>query len=327
MKIYVAPLEGITGYIFRNAFNDYFGAGVNKYYTPFLTLCNKKGIVDKEKREVAPENNQGYKLVPQIMTVEIEDFLKAKEKLRDLGYEEINLNMGCPSRTVTVRGRGAGALSDLAKLDSFLNGVYKDGDENISIKTRIGVEQPDEFWKILEIYNQYPVKELTIHPRTRVELYGGTPHRDVFFEALSVAKMPVCYNGDINTVEDYVNLCKDIEEKSGSTVSGIMLGRGILKDPALIRKINAYEENKAIDLDEIEDKYSATSQEVLEWLSRLQGDYSDIFYGEVPVLYKLKEIWSFLGQGICDGNKKMLKKIMKSKSLQEYESYARQILY
>lgn len=326
MKLYVAPLEGITGYIFRNAFNDYFGTGVDKYYTPFLTLCNKKGIVDKEKREVAPENNQKYKLVPQIMTVELDDFSKAKEKLRNLGYEELNLNMGCPSRTVTVRGRGAGALADLSKLESFLDGVYRDGDENISIKTRIGVEKPDEFGKIMEIYNQYPVKELTIHPRTRVELYNGIPHREVFLEALSIAKMPVCYNGDINTVEDYIELCDDIEKKSRNTVSGIMLGRGILKDPALIRKINAYEENKTTDLDEIEEKYSAIGREVLEWLSRLQKDYSDIFYGEVPVLYKLKEIWCFLGQGIYDGNKKVLKKIMKSKSLQEYEGYMRQIL-
>lgn len=325
MRLYAAPLEGITGYIFRNAFNDYFGTGVDQYYTPFLTLCNKKGIVDKEKREVAPENNKAYKLVPQIMTVEAEDFFKAREKLRDLGYGEINLNMGCPSRTVTVRGRGAGALADLDKLDRFLHEVYADGDKNISIKTRIGTENPEEFADILEIYNQYPVKELTIHPRTRVELYKGVPHRDVFLEALNTAKMPVCYNGDINRTEDYIELCRDVE-KSGRDVSGVMIGRGILMDPALIRKINAYRKNKDIDLDEIEEKYSATGQEIMDWLERLERDYSDTFYGEIPVLYKMKEIWSFLGLGICRENKKLLKKIMKSRSLPEYESYARQIL-
>ena len=129
MNFYVAPLEGITGYIFRNIFNECFGTGVNKYYTPFLALCSKKGVTDKEKNEISPENNKNYKLVPQVMTVCVEDFVKAKEKLRSLGYDEININFGCPARTVTSRGRGSGALRDLEQLDSFLDGIYKDGDE------------------------------------------------------------------------------------------------------------------------------------------------------------------------------------------------------
>lgn len=326
MNLYVAPLEGITGYIFRNAFNDYFGTGVDKYYTPFLTLCNKKGIVDKEKREVSPENNQGYKLVPQIMTVSVEDFLKAKEKLREIGYEELNLNFGCPSKTVFARGRGSGALGDLTKLEGFLDGVYKDGDKNISIKTRIGVENPEEFEQIMEIYNQYPIKELTIHPRTRAEQYKGTAHRDVFLAALSKAKMPVCYNGDINTVEDFQQLCKDIENGSSNTISGVMIGRGILRDPALIRKIKAFSEDKAAYLAGDSEKYEATSEEMLGWLGRLQVDYEEIMYGEVPILYKLKAIWGYLGQGIYEDNKKLFKKIIKSKSLMEYEGYMKQVI-
>lgn len=324
MNFYVAPLEGITGYIFRNIFNECFGTGVNKYYTPFLALCSKKGVTDKEKNEISPENNKNYKLVPQVMTVCVEDFLKAKEKLRSLGYDEININFGCPARTVTSRGRGSGALRDLEKLDSFLDGIYKDGDENISIKTRIGVESPDEFGKIMEIYNKYPIKELTIHPRTMREVYKGIPHRDVFIEALNTAKMPVCYNGDINSVEDYIELCNLIKEHSTNNISGVMIGRGILKDPALIRKL-AGGENTSFNAENIE-KYEASNEEVRIMLCKLQNEYTNKFSGQMPVLYKLKEIWAYLGQGLYVEYRKLFKKIMKCKSLEEYENYMNEIL-
>lgn len=327
MNLYVAPLEGITGYIFRNIFNKHFGTGVTKYYTPFLALCTKRGITDKEKNEIAPENNKDYKLVPQVMTVEVEDFVKAKEKLRSLGYEEININFGCPSRTVTSRGRGAGALGNLDKLESFLDGIYKDGDKNISLKTRIGVNSPDEFTKIIELYNQYPVKELTIHPRTMVEQYKGIPHRDVFFEALNIAKMPVCYNGDINTVEDYIELNNLIRKNSSNNISAVMIGRGILRDPALIRKISVLAANDAdnVNLKDVE-QYEASREEVFNMLCELQNNYADKFSGQLPVLYKMKEIWAYLGQGLYEENNKLFKKIMKCKSLSEYECYMKQIL-
>lgn len=326
MNLYVAPLEGITGFIFRNVFHSCFGSGATKYYTPFLSLCTKKGITDKEKAEVAPENNQAYQLVPQVMTVIPKEFMAAKATLRWLGYKEINLNLGCPSRTVTSRGRGAGALGDLARLQGFLDEIFQDGDPDISIKTRIGIEHPEEFFQIMELYNQYPIKELTIHPRTMKELYKGTPHRDGFMEALGMAKMPVCYNGDINSLEDYLELTRQVQE-SGQAVSGVMLGRGILRNPALIRQIRGYlaEENAAGQQAAVE-KLAAANGEVLVMLSELQAAYTQRFSGQTPVLYKLKEIWAYLGQGLYQDQGKLVKKIMKCKSLPEYEGYMRQIL-
>lgn len=327
MDLYVAPLEGITGYIFRNAYHDCFGAEAKKYYTPFLALCPKRGIKEKERNEVLPENNKSYKLVPQVMTISSEDFNKAKVRLRDLGYEEININLGCPARTVTSAGRGAGALADLRRLEQFLEGVFKDGDTNISLKTRIGIDYTEEFTAILEIYNKFPVKELTIHPRLLKEQYKGVPHHEIFLDALRIAKMPVCYNGDINTVEDYVNLMKLIEENSDKNISAVMIGRGLLKDPAIIRKISAYTENSALGLGMgTTQHYEASNEEVKDMLCRLQKDYSAIFSGQVPVLYKLKEIWCYLGQGLYAEKPKLIKKILKSKSLAEYESYMQQIL-
>ncbi len=325
MNFYLAPLEGITGYIFRNAFNEFFGAGVDKYYTPFLALCPKKGITDRDRREVLPDNNKVKRLVPQVMTVSAVDFRKAKCMLREQGYEEININLGCPARTVTSKGRGSGALADLTKLESFLDEVYSDGDMNISIKTRIGVEQPDEFWKILEIYNKYPVKELTIHPRVMKELYRGTTHRDIFIEALGMAKMPVCYNGDINTIDDYIVLSELLQKASGGPVSGVMIGRGMLKDPAIIRKLHAFDLSAGASAGEL-NKLEATRDELLGFVLKLQHDYAEIFYGDTPVLHKMKELWAFLGPGLYPEQSKLLKKIMKSRSLSEYECIMRQIL-
>ena len=325
MNLYLAPMEGVTGYLFRNAFHEFFGTGADKYYTPFLTPCPKRAINDKEIAEVLPEHNKSYNLVPQVMTISAEDFNSFKEKLRDFGYEEININLGCPSRTVTSKGKGAGALGDLQRLERFLDGVYKDGDRNISIKTRIGIDYTEEFDRLLDIYNQYPVKELTIHPRLLKELYKGSPHREVFIEALKKAKMPVCYNGDINTPEDYLSLMKLIEENSPCKISGVMMGRGVLQDPALIRKISGMVRD-GLSASEASWQYGAKKEEIIGLLNRLQEVYTEKFSGDVPVLYKMKEIWGHLGQGIYRDNDKLLKKIMKSRSLQEYEGYMRKIV-
>ena len=137
MKIYLAPMEGITTYIFRNAFEKYYG-GVDKYFTPFLTASHLKG---REKRDVDPDNNSVPSLVPQILTNDSELFIKIAEQLAELGYREVNLNLGCPSGTVTGKGRGAGFLDRTAELDRFLYDIYNKLPEmDISIKTRIGME-------------------------------------------------------------------------------------------------------------------------------------------------------------------------------------------
>lgn len=324
MNLYIAPMEGIAGYLFRNVFHEYFGGGVDKYYTPFLTPCPKRAISDKEIAEVLPEHNRGCRLVPQVMTISAGDFNCFKEKLRDFGYEEININLGCPSGTVTAKGRGAGALGDLPKLENFLSGVFRDGDENISVKTRIGIDYLEEFPRLMEIYNRFPIKELTIHPRLLKEMYRGEPHRDIFLEALESARMPVCYNGDVNSAEDYLALMELIEE-TGRSISGMMMGRGVLQDPALIRKIRAViDEN--LTAAEAAEKYGATKEEIFGFLSKLQAVYAENFSGEVPVLFKLKEIWGHLGQGLYAGHDKLLKKIMKSRSLGEYERNCRKML-
>lgn len=325
MQYYMAPLEGITGYIFRNALEDFF-PGADKYYAPFITPPVKRELNFKETKDLGKENNSKYKLVPQVLTNDAKGFLLTKEILRDMGYDEVNINLGCPSKTVTGKGRGSGALKDLEKLDAFLYEVFEDGDEKISIKTRIGVNEPDEFYRIMEIYTKYPIMELTVHPRLMVQAYKGQVHRDVFFDALKEYKRPICYNGDINSVTDRDDFLLQAKEKLTDSVPGsaigengsvnanlsaIMCGRGVLRNPSLFRELKGGEK--------------ASKDEIAGFLKRILDDYTPVMSGEIPTLYKMKEIWSYLGDSF-DRDCKEYKKLMKSKSLSEYKIYEKQIL-
>ena len=157
MKFYLAPLEGITGYIYRNAQHDFFGAGIDKYFMPFLAPHTKRSFNAKEKNDILPEHNAGMYAVPQILTNSAADFLRIEKDLGAFGYRELNINLGCPSGTVVSKGRGAGFLASPEKLDQFLEEIFSKTEAKISLKTRIGMEEPEEFFRLLEIYNKYPL--------------------------------------------------------------------------------------------------------------------------------------------------------------------------
>jgi tRNA-dihydrouridine synthase len=174
-KYYLAPLEGITDMVFRRVHRRFY-PGVTKYYTPFISPTQNHLFTPRQLRELNRENNENLPLVPQLLSKNALDFLWAAEELAAMGYEEVNLNLGCPSGTVTAKGKGAGFLAYPDVLDIFLRRIYADPPLKISIKTRIGLRSPEEFARLLAIYNQYPVYELTIHPRTCDEQYRGDVH-------------------------------------------------------------------------------------------------------------------------------------------------------
>ena len=196
MRRYAAPMEGITGYVYRNAHHRVFG-GVDRYFTPFLSPGKKRGLRSRELNDVLPEHNEGVPVVPQILTNDWEDFLHTAEILREFGYEEVNLNLGCPSGTVAAKKRGAGFLGYPEELDLFLGRIFDGTDMGISVKTRIGVERPEEFERLLAIYRKYPLRELIVHPRVLRDGYGNTPNLPAFLQALEDSPFPVCYNGDL----------------------------------------------------------------------------------------------------------------------------------
>ena len=178
MRYYFAPMEGITGYIYRNAHHTLF-PGIDKYFSPFLVPNQNHRFSYREMQDIMPEHNNQIQLVPQILTNQADAFIWTALELKQLGYEEVNLNLGCPSGTVVSKNKGSGFLALRDELDLFLDQVCSELQMKISIKTRIGKDSPDEFDELLRIFNKYPLEELIIHPRIQKDYYKNTPNTDV----------------------------------------------------------------------------------------------------------------------------------------------------
>lgn len=307
MQIYFAPLESITGYVFRNVFEKYYG-GIDRYFTPFITATDSKRLRNKEMRDILPENNQVGCLIPQIMSNRAEEFLRVAGQMAEQGYDTVNLNLGCPARTVVSKGKGSGFLARTVALDRFLEEIYRECPPKISIKTRLGIDDPEEFLEIIDIYNKYPVEELIIHPRVQKDYYKNTPDLDMFAEAVRRCNMPLCYNGDICSVEDYERIRQRFPE-----VTRIMIGRGLLAHPALALQIREREASERERLDRIG-----------AYANALCEAYCEAYGPGQPVLFKMKELWGFLADSMPDG-KKLRKKIHKVQRLDGYRRLMREV--
>lgn len=306
MHIYFAPLEGITTYPYRNLHHKYFG-GVEKYFTPFLAPGPEQGMSVKEMRDVLPENNAGVPVIPQILTNRAGDFLLASKKLSEMGYREINLNLGCPSGTVTAKKKGSGFLLYPDDLDRFFDEVFSDaavrnGEFLVSVKTRIGKNEVEEWPELMQIYNRYPIHELTVHPRIQKEFYKGTPHLDVFADILKESRNPVVYNGDLFTVEN----AKEFREKF-PTVGTVMIGRGLIRNPALAEMILKEETEPEADI----------LPRIREFHDALFEHYRETMSGDRNLLFRMKDLWSYMLAEVPD-SEKLAKKIRKSQHVPEY---------
>lgn len=322
MQIYFAPLEGITGYIYRNAYSAYFGK-TDKYFTPFLAPNGKKCMNSKERNDVLPEHNEGLYVVPQILTKSAEDFIRTCKELKDFGYKEVNLNLGCPSGTVVNKGRGSGFLADTEGLKQFLDTVFEKTDVDISIKTRIGLESAEEFPELMQLFNQYPLKELIVHPRIRKDFYNGHPNMEAFDYAVKHSKSPLCYNGDILTCADGGNLAKRFEQ-----VDKIMVGRGFLRKPFLLEQLrNNVDGESGSGQPIVNEVMSTDERERLKGFhAQLLDGYREVMSGETPVLFKMKELWFYM-KDMFPEEEKLYKKIKKTKSLAEYEAVVKAVIF
>ncbi|MBK5242644.1 tRNA-dihydrouridine synthase family protein [Clostridium sp.] len=298
MKFYFAPMEGLTGYVYRNAHNVFFN-NIDKYFSPFIVANQSESFKTRELNDILPENNQGLVLIPQLLTNNAKDFIHTSNKIKLLGYNEVNLNLGCPSGTVVSKNKGSGFLSKREELDVFLDEIFSKSITKISIKTRIGKEHPEEFYDLIEIFNKYPIEELIIHPRTQKDFYKNKPNLKIFKEALILSKNPVCYNGDIFTIKEY----KEFSSKFPS-VDTLMIGRGLLRSPGMIRDIT---NNIKLEKELLKDFHD-----------KIYEDYKRILFGDRNVLFKMKELWFYMIPIFSD-NAKYAKKIKKSERLCDYD--------
>ena len=293
----LAPMEGITTYIYRSAFKKYYG-DIDRYYTPFLASMH---LSSREKNEVLPEHNEGITLIPQILSNRTDEFLEITKTLQDFGYDTVNLNLGCPSGTVVSKHRGSGFLAVPDELDAFLAEIFDKCPLNISVKTRLGISDESEWEEILKIYEKYPISELIIHTRLQKDFYK-LPTRPHTFAAARKLGIPLCYNGDITSPE-----AQQAALTADPHIDRFMLGRGIIGDPELIESLSGG--TPARDKDRLQ---SFLTDICDRYLAEMSG-------GERNTLYKLKEIWVYLGELFTNADK-YVKKIKKANRLTEYES-------
>lgn len=298
----MAPLEGITTYVYRNAYAKHFG-DIDKYYTPFLSLHKEKEFNHKEKQEISPENNRGLWVVPQVLTNSAEDFLQAARKLHAMGYQEVNINMGCPSGTVTTKGKGAGMLADKEKLKHFLEEVFGACPMEISLKTRLGMERPEEWEELLDIYNAFPIKELIVHARVREDFYNNTPNLQAFGLAMEKSKNPLSYNGDVFSKEEFT---KRKEKFPG--LEHVMLGRGLIANPSLATEIKG---GNHYNIEQFRDFHD-----------EVYAGYQAIQFGDRNILFKMKELWFYMLYVFPEGES-YRKKMKKVNCCRDYESLVR----
>ncbi len=295
MNLYFAPMEGITTYTYRNTHHELFG-GCDAYYAPFIVPTDNEKITLRTLRDIKCENNTAP-IKPQILCSSETAFDKFVQKILPLGYDELNLNLGCPSGTVVKKGRGAGALKNTEELERFLDKIFLSPDIKISVKTRTGFYSHDEFETLMRIFNKYPISELIIHPRVREEYYKGMPNMKSFDVAYSGSGLRLCYNGNIYTIGDYKKITDNYPN-----ISSVMIGRGAIRNPAIFREIRGGARLK--------------TKELIEFTDILAQKYLKLLGSDRYTLHRLKEIWLYSIDNYPE-EKKIMKLIKKSNKLSE----------
>lgn len=300
-SVYMAPMEAVTTWIYRRAHAAVYGAP-DKSFVPFLEPHIKRDFKKRELEEILPEHNEGLRAVPQILTNQADGFLRLASALEAYGYQEVNLNLGCPSRTVVSKGKGSGFLAFPEELDRFLEEICGalDGRIRISVKTRIGKTDPEEFPRLLDIFNRYPLEELIIHPRVQADGYRNHPRMEVFLEAAKRSKNPVCYNGDLCTAEDIRTL-----KECAPGVDRMMIGRGWIRNPGLLCE-------------------GASMDQFWEFHQRVYEGYRNRDGSFLNTLFKMKELWSYQVLLFPDPEK-LAKRIRKLQRKDEYEELMREL--
>ena len=300
MRYYFAPMEGLTDSIYRRIHHKHF-SGVDAYYMPFISPTVHRCLTNREAREVPFADTVPFRAVPQLMTKVAEDFLWAAQECKNRGYDEVNLNVGCPSGTVVAKKKGSGMLEDPENLNRFLDAIFASSPLPISVKTRLGLTDPQEFPRILEIYNQYPIKELTVHPRVRKQFYDGDVDMEMFRYALENSKNPLIFNGNLRNLSEVKAF-----EKEFPQIEAVMIGRGLIGNPAMLEPGG-------------QKKLEAFHDDLLE-------TYIVEFGGARNAMFRMKENWRHMIWMFGD-HEKLWKKLRKCTDVNEYRGIVHEIFH
>lgn len=301
MTFYLAPIQGLTDWIFRESYHENIGH-FDKCFSPFIRVENGEFFRPSQCKDITVEHNTFQKPVPQFLGNEASSFAIFDQYCTELGYTEVNINLGCPFTKVTNKGLGAGLLSSPLDIAQLLEQVFKQTKLQISVKCRLGQESTDEFEQLVPIFNAFPISELIIHPRTGKQLYKGDLHLDAFVKYAAQIKSPICFNGDIQSKDDFQ------KTQQLFTLDRVMLGRGILRNPFLLLELQGKELSK-------QEKVKQLRGFHLGMIERCKQKYS----GDFSVIKRFEELWEYHSDYYEDG-KKIFKQVKKSKTVAQYES-------
>jgi tRNA-dihydrouridine synthase len=300
-QIYLAPLQGFTDVVYRNAYNDVF-TGIDAFFIPYISVKNKQ-VLNKYAKEIRKENNQQKRVIPQLLAKNADELLFLSDFLVQEGYSEINLNLGCPYPMVTNRGQGAGLLPHPEKIEEMLKTFYTKFSIKLSVKMRAGLNSVVEIKNVIPVLNDFPLNEIILHPRIAKQLYTGTIDLEIFRFASEKLQHKLIYNGDIFSVSDFERVKNHFPE-----TNGFMLGRGVLQNPFLPAEIkNLHPSN------------NERQNKLIEFHQLVLTNYIDRMDNEGNVLNKMKQFWIYFGNNFTN-REKLLKRIKKIRSLSDYKT-------
>lgn len=304
-----SPLQGFTDFRFRNAVNKYFG-GIDTYYAPYIRLNGKLVIKSSYQRDLLPENNANLEVIPQVITNDADEFLFVAKYVQELGYKELNWNLGCPYPMVTKSGMGSGLICNTQKINTILDKVHAESDIIVSMKMRLGYENTEEILQVLPILEKYPIKNVAIHARIGKQLYNGGVNLDAFQQCVDATKLKLYYNGDITSVTKF----HEMQERFPS-IDHWMIGRGLIADPFLPSMIK----NNSVE-------YPKNKMQLFsDFHDTLYEGYSESLSGATHILLKMHHLWEYFSI-IFDNPHKVAKKIKKANSIRNYDQAVQEII-
>ena len=303
-----SPLQGFTDYKFRNAFNKLFG-GIDTFYAPYIKLNGKLEIKSSYQRDLLPENNADLEVIPQIITNDANEFLFVANYVQQLGYKELNWNLGCPYPMVTKCGMGSGLINDSQKINEILKKVHAESDILVSMKMRLGYENSGEILKTLPVLDTFPLKNIAIHARIGKQLYKGGVNLEGFQKCIDTTKHILYYNGDITSVAKL----KEMQARFTS-IDHFMIGRALIADPFLPSMIK----NNTTE-------YPKNRYEIFkEFHDTIFEQYDAYLSGPTPIRMKMLGFWEYFAESFPNPQK-TFKKIKKAGNTKNYLSAVEEI--
>ena len=305
IPIHFAPLQGYTDDVYRRIHHELMG-GIHTYYTPFLRM-EGGGVRSKDMRDIRPEFNEGVPVVPQIIVKSMKEFEFLTKIVEEKEYDRVDINMGCPFPLQAKHGRGSGLLAHVDIIEEIAKAIASKSELKFSVKMRLGWENTDEWRPVLDILNEIPLEQITLHPRIGTQQYKGTVNMEAFDEFYALCKHPIIYNGDVTSIKDIQNL-----EEKYPKLAGIMIGRGLLTRPSL-----ASEYVTGVEL-----SWEKRRPVLLDFHDRLKAHYETTANSEAQVHSRLRLFWEYMEEEL---GKKVYKKIMKAGNLKNYLNAVREI--